>query len=101
MILYKFLGNSSKKVTTVCESGEIPHFLLLGKSVNPPTIDNHKSVNPPTIDNHPTYKCVHPTYKCIYPTYKYVNPTYTIDDHPNYKCVHLATYKSVNLTYNR
>ena len=26
MILEKFLGNSSKKVTTVGESGEIPHF---------------------------------------------------------------------------
>jgi len=26
MILEKFLGNSSKKVNTVGESGEIPHF---------------------------------------------------------------------------
>ena len=30
MILEKFLGNSSKKVTTVGESGEIPHFCYLG-----------------------------------------------------------------------
>ena len=30
MILKKFLGNSSKKVTTVGESGEIPHFCYLG-----------------------------------------------------------------------
>jgi len=30
MILEKFLGNSLKKVTTVGESGEIPHFCYLG-----------------------------------------------------------------------
>ena len=30
MILEKFLGNSIKKVTTVRESGEIPHFCYLG-----------------------------------------------------------------------
>jgi len=30
MILEKFLGNSSKKVTTIGESGEIPHFGYLG-----------------------------------------------------------------------
>jgi len=30
MILEKFLGNSSKKVNTVGESGEIPHFCYLG-----------------------------------------------------------------------
>ena len=30
MILKKFLGNSLKKVTTVGESGEIPHFCYLG-----------------------------------------------------------------------
>ena len=30
MILQKFLGNSSKKVTTVGESGEIPYFCYLG-----------------------------------------------------------------------
>jgi len=29
MILEKFLGNSSKKVTTVEESGEVPHFCYL------------------------------------------------------------------------
>ena len=31
MILEKFLGNSLKKVTTVGESGEIPHFCYLGR----------------------------------------------------------------------
>ena len=31
MILEKFLRNSSKKVTTVGESGEIPHFCYLGQ----------------------------------------------------------------------
>jgi len=30
MIPEKFLGNSLKKVTTVEESGEIPHFCYLG-----------------------------------------------------------------------
>ena len=30
MILEKFLGNSLKKVPTVGESGEIPHFCYLG-----------------------------------------------------------------------
>ena len=30
MILEKFLGNSTKKVTTFGESGEIPHFCYLG-----------------------------------------------------------------------
>ena len=34
MILEKFLGNSSKKVTKVGESGEIPHFCYLGKINN-------------------------------------------------------------------
>ena len=29
MILEKFLGNSSKKVTMIGESGEIPHFCFL------------------------------------------------------------------------
>ena len=29
MIFDKFLGNSSNKVTTVGESGEIPHFCYL------------------------------------------------------------------------
>ena len=33
MILEKFLGNSSKKVTMVGESGEIPHFCSLGAEV--------------------------------------------------------------------
>jgi len=33
MILEKFLGNSLKKVTTVGESGEIPHFCYLGLSM--------------------------------------------------------------------
>ena len=35
MILEKFLGNSSKKVTTVGESGEIPHFCYLGINWKP------------------------------------------------------------------
>ena len=30
MVLEKFSGNSSKKVTSVGESGEIPHFCYLG-----------------------------------------------------------------------
>ena len=30
MILEKFLGNSTKKVTTFGESGKIPHFCYLG-----------------------------------------------------------------------
>ena len=37
MILEKFLGNSSKKVTTVGESGEIPHFCYLGDLSGPTT----------------------------------------------------------------
>ena len=33
MILENFLENSSKKVTTVGESGEIPHFCYLGSVI--------------------------------------------------------------------
>jgi len=34
MVLKKFLGNSSKKVTTVGESGEIPHFCIVRNFLN-------------------------------------------------------------------
>ena len=34
MILEKFLGNSSKKVTMVGESGKIPHFCYLDRVVS-------------------------------------------------------------------
>ena len=62
-ILKKFIGNSSKKVTTVGEAGEIIHFCYLG-----------------------TYKkCASDLQKlCIRPT-KSVNPTYNWWCHLTYK----------------
>ena len=62
-ILEKFLGNSSKKVTTVGESGEITHFCYLG-TYKKCASDLQKLCIQPTKRVHPTYNwCYHLTYK--------------------------------------
>ena len=42
MVLEKFSGNSSKKVTSVGESGEIPHFCYLGTGIQD-VLYNHQN----------------------------------------------------------
>ena len=91
-ILEKFLGNSSKKVTTVVESGEITHFCYLGtykkcaSNLQKLCIRPTKVYIQPTIDGTiwPT-KSVHPTYKkCIsYLQKMYIEPKKSV--HPTYK----------------
>ena len=96
-ILEKFLGNSSKKVTTVGESGEITHFCYLG-TYKKCASELQKLCIRPTKSVHPTYNWwYHLTYKkCTSDLQKvYIWPTKSLSD---LQKVYIEPKKSVHLT---